>query len=66
MRKLLRNGGIVILALMALTFVSCGKTSAKKNVTKVQVMVGFGTGTDPSQIAVHEQIQKEFNQTVGK
>ena len=42
-----------------------GKGSAK-NSNKVQVMVGFGTGTDPSQIAVHEALAEEFNNTIGK
>ncbi len=30
---------------------------------KITIFVGFGTGTDDSQIAVHQQIAKEFNDT---
>ncbi len=39
---------------------------AKNERTKITVMVGFGTGTDPSQIAVHEKLAAEFNKTIGK
>lgn len=29
-------------------------------------MIGFGGGTDPSQQPLHEALQKEFNETIGK
>jgi len=66
MKRLLRKSTILAVsaaaALASLTGCS-GKGSARD---KIQVMVGFGTGTDPSQIAVHEQLAQEFNDTIGK
>ncbi|MBO4388782.1 MAG: extracellular solute-binding protein [Spirochaetales bacterium] len=63
---------VVLLIASVFMAVSCSKgettakSSAKKETVKIQVMVGFGTGTDPSQIAVHEELQNEFNSTIGK
>ncbi len=53
-------------AVLALGFASCGGAKASKETVKIQVMVGFGGGTDPSQMAIHESLQKNFNETVGK
>ena len=67
MKQLLRKSALVALAVvLMLSFVACNKDGKKSSAVKVQVMVGMGTGTDPSQIAVHEEIQKLFNETVGK
>ena len=58
MKQLLRKSGLVALAIvLMLSFVACSKDGKKSSAVKVQVMVGMGTGTDPSQIAVHEEIQ---------
>lgn len=67
MKQFLRKSGFVILALVlvSVAFTGCSKEKAPEAV-KVQVMVGMGTGTDPSQIAIHEEIQELFNSTVGK
>lgn len=67
MKALLRKSTVVAAsALAALALLAgCSKGSGK-NSNKVQVMVGFGTGTDPSQIAVHEALAAEFNSTIGK
>ena len=52
---------LVLLALLA----ACapGKPAAPAGPVKVSIFVGFGTGTDPSQIEVHNQLAKEFNDT---
>lgn len=64
MKTLLRKSAVLLgAALMVFTGCSKAKGPARE---KIQVMVGFGTGTDPSQIAVHEALQKEFNDTIGK
>jgi multiple sugar transport system substrate-binding protein len=38
----------------------------KEGQTKVLIFVGFGTGTDPAQQAVHKKLQDEFNSTHDK
>lgn len=65
MKQLLRKSTKAVLgAAAAVLLAGCGGKSSSDN--KIQIMVGFGTGTDPSQIAVHEQLAKEFNETIGK
>ena len=65
MKSLLKKSSILLLAAI-LPFVGCNKSNGRAGKNKVQIMVGFGTGTDPSQITVHEQLAKEFNSTIGK
>jgi multiple sugar transport system substrate-binding protein len=59
--------GITLLVLAVLfSLASCGKKEAAGNGVKVQIMVGFGGGTDESQAPVHQALEKEFNEGVGK
>ena len=67
MKALLRKSTVVAASALAALAVlaGCSGSGAKKS-NKVQIMVGFGTGTDPSQIAVHEKLAEQFNSTIGK
>lgn len=66
MRKL-NLAGLAVSALCALSLVACGGgTSAAKGPVKIQVFVGFGTGTDGGQVEIHNTLAKEFNESVGK
>lgn len=56
---------VILAVLLTMSCFSMGKKDDQKK-TKVQVMIGFGGGTDPSQAPIHEEIQKEFNNTIGK
>jgi multiple sugar transport system substrate-binding protein len=47
-------------ALTAAALASCAKGKSSGPV-KVSIFVGFGTGTDTSQVKVHEDLAKEFN-----
>lgn len=72
MKQLLRKSSKALIVFAAcfsmLLMAGCvkDKKASKDKRTKIQVMVGFGTGTDPSQVAVHEALAKEFNDTIGK
>lgn len=65
MRSFMRTAGVLLLASLSLVFMSCSPASSKGPV-KIQIMIGFGGGTDPSQAAEHEALQKEFNEGIGK
>lgn len=52
---------LIALALVVLTGCSPQGQASASGPVKVSIFVGFGTGTDPSQIAVHEQLAQEFN-----
>lgn len=64
MRFVYRALVVMLIALLALT--GCKAGGKKADVVKIQVMVGFGGGTDSSQQPIHEAVQKEFNETIGK
>jgi len=53
---------LVSLALLTI-LVGCAPQgpAAPTGPVKVSIFVGFGTGTDPAQIAVHQALAKEFN-----
>lgn len=59
-----RNFGIAVAALTcalaAASLASCGKSGSSGPV-KINIFVGFGTGTDTTQVTVHEDLAKEFN-----
>lgn len=65
MQAILRTAGLVIMVILAMAVVSCGP-AASSGPVKIQVMVGFGGGTDPTQQPVHEALVSEFNSTIGK
>ena len=43
------------------TMVAPPPVSVKPSQTKIVIFVGFGTGSDPAQQAIHQQIQDDFN-----
>lgn len=43
------------------TMVAPPPVSVKPSQTKIVIFVGFGTGSDPEQQAIHQQIQDDFN-----
>lgn len=57
---------VAAFAAFSLTFASCGKSAKSAGPVKIQVMIGFGGGTDPTQAPTHEALQKEFNEGIGK
>lgn len=56
-KKLLATLGLLIIASMILT--ACG--SAASGPVKIRWFVGLGTGTDPAQVTVQEDVVKDFN-----
>lgn len=55
--------GLVLLTAVALG-TGCSSQAGQTNgqgPVKLSIFVGFGTGTDPSQIEVHKALEKEFN-----
>jgi len=67
MKRIARFAVLACLVAGALLSVSCGgKKSASKEIAKIQIMIGFGGGTDPTQAPTHEALQKEFNEGIGK
>jgi len=58
-----------LLAVAALLLTACGAPAApaEKPATgekaKVTIFVGFGTGTDPDQVAAQEALAKKFNES---
>lgn len=65
MRKFFKVSCVLLMSVLALSFVSCGNKKSGGPV-KVQVFIGFGGGTDPTQAPTHEALQKEFNEGIGK
>lgn len=74
MQKLSRKSRIVRIVLFTMVsmilMISCGGSKEEEvieaELTKIQVMIGFGAGTDPSLQAVHRELETAFNETVGK
>lgn len=65
-RAALRGIAAAALVLLVMTGTSCGKTAKASGPVKVQVFIGFGGGTDPTQAPTHEALQKEFNEGIGR
>lgn len=65
MKGSMRIAVAACVAVLTLLSASCGEGSVGKR-TKIQVLIGFGGGTDPSQAPTHEALQKEFNEGIGK
>lgn len=64
MKKMLLRGMVLFAALaLGAGCTSKAGTEGPQEVVKLSIFVGFGTGTDPSQIEVHSQLAKEFNDT---
>ena len=51
----------VLVALVAALALVWGTASLAAAPVKVTILVGFGTGTDPSQIEVHNKLRDQFN-----
>lgn len=58
-KKFLATLGLLIIVSMVLT--ACGAGGAASGPVKVRWFVGLGTGTDPAQVAVQEEVVKDFN-----
>jgi multiple sugar transport system substrate-binding protein len=58
-KHLLAVIGLMIVASMVL--VACGAGGAASGPVKVRWFVGLGTGTNPEQVAVQEEVVKDFN-----
>ena len=56
--------GLLVIVSMMLALIGCGSKDAgtdKSENSKVVIFVGLGTGTDPEQITMQEELAKEFN-----
>ncbi len=62
-KKLLALLGLLIIASMILT--ACGGGAPAEKV-KIRWFVGLGTGTDPAQVTVQEEVVKDFNASQSK
>ena len=57
---------LTLLVLTSLVLSACGAgaaTQAPAEKAKVVIFVGFGTGTDPDQVAAQEALAKKFNES---
>lgn len=52
---------VVAMFLAVLVLASCGKTAGSSGPVKLQILVGFGTGTDDTQQKAQNELAKEFN-----
>ena len=54
---------LAVLVLTSLMLTACGGGAAPAEKAKVTIFVGFGTGTDPDQVAAQEALAKKFNES---
>ncbi len=55
-------GWLILLVVLAIGLSACAKTeTASTGPVKIQIFVGIGTGDAPDQVALHKQLQDEFN-----